>query len=146
MKVARLFISHTRQTRHVRFAAGIALGTFLFAGAVSAQTIDPDLRPDLQRALAAQTETFDGQASGQANGQVSGRANSYVPARAEGSRATPVRPGVILRPTLELMERRPHLALPRRVNIPATNSIQPGTPLTQVLAYLAVEFEFVRGY
>lgn len=122
---ATLFVGHTRQTRHVLFAAGIALGTLLFAGAVSAQTIDPDLRPDLQRALAAQTETFDGQAKGRANG--------YVPARAEGLRAarsnSPSARTASARTDGNSSASHPSAAL----NIPATNPIPPGTPLTQIL-------------
>ncbi len=123
MKVARSFntllVGQTRQTR-LLLAAGFALGTFLFAGTLRAQTIDPDLRPDLQRALAAQTEIFVG--------QTKGRANGYVPARVAGLRAA--------RPNSSgtRIEGKSSASHPSAtVNIPATSSIPPGTPLTQIL-------------
>ena len=70
MRVAKLFSDLNRHA--LLLAAGTAI--FLFAGAVRAQTIDPDLRPDLQRALAAQPESFDG--------RFKGRPNGYEPAQA----------------------------------------------------------------
>ena len=126
MKVARLFSHHARHA--LLLAAG--LGMFFFAGAVSAQTIDPDLRPDLQRALAAQPGTF--------SGQVKGRANGYAPAQARRGQ----RP---VESAIENMARRDasnargegsSLQVPRpssALNIPATTSIHAGTPLTQIL-------------
>src|SRR6185295_915505 len=93
---------------------------------VAAQTIDPDLRPDLQRALAAQPDSFGSGAKGRANG--------YTPAqlrRSERPRDTssaPRRDASNPRSVGSALS-RPSNSL----NIPATISIQPGTPLTQIL-------------
>jgi len=73
MRVAKLASNHIK--RVLLLVAG--LGVVLFAGSVTAQTIDPDLRPDLQRALAAQPDSFGGQAKGRANG--------YTPAQSQRS-------------------------------------------------------------
>lgn len=122
MRVARLASNQIR--RLLLLAAG--LGVVLFAGTVTAQTIDPELRPDLQRALAAQPDSFGSQAKGRANG--------YTPAqtrRSERPRETssaPRRDASNAR-TVGSELSRPSNAL----NIPATSSIQPGTPLTQIL-------------
>jgi hypothetical protein len=110
--------------------AGIAIATMLAGATVNAQTIDPDLRPDLRRALASQPESSANHGRG--------RANSYAPAQA----------AAIARPAEEMgrAARRDSGADPGRdgstltaprpsstINVAATNPIQPGTPLTQVL-------------
>jgi hypothetical protein len=122
MRARRLFSHHTRQAL-LLFAV---LGMFFVAGNARAQTIDPDLRPDLRRALAAQPDRFGSQAKGRANG--------YAPAqvqRRERPRETtsaPRRDASNAR-TVGSSLSRPSNAL----NIPATTSIQAGTPLTQIL-------------
>lgn len=105
--------------------AGVA--SVLVVGAnVSAQTIDPDLRPDMRRALATEANAV---------GSGKGRANGYVPAQA----------GRAARPMETLREARRDSSSPRSagsaslarpanaLNIPALAGIQPGTPLTQIL-------------
>lgn len=119
MKVLRSITDHARQ---LLLVAG--LGLFLAAGAVEAQTIDPQLRPDLQRALTAQPETD----------QSKGRANGYLPARTrQGKRpaetASAPRRDASSAPRSNLSVPRPASSL----NIPATAGIQAGTPLTQIL-------------
>jgi hypothetical protein len=134
MKVLKLFTYRSRLTNRVLqvFAPApvLALATFFMAGAVAAQTIDPDLRPDLRRALTTRAESTGGQ----------GRLNGYTPARAKAS-AEPARTSD------ELLPRRPasmkfrnqsttSLSLSRpspSVNVPAIAGIAPGTPLTQIL-------------
>ena len=119
MKVVGLFVFHTRYTG-LLLAAGLLAYGFLISGAVSAQTIDPDLRPDLQRALAAHTD---------ASGATS-RVDAYIPAqarllRAQRSSSLSTRS----KGSSSLSLAHPSVAL----NIPATSAIPPGTPLTQIL-------------
>jgi hypothetical protein len=122
MKGAKVISHHIKQA----LSLVAVLGTISLAGEVGAQTINPDLRPDLQRALAAQPDSFGSQAKG--------RPNSYAPAQgrrgerpAETSSA-PRRDASNAR-TLSSSLSRPSNAL----NLPATSSIQAGTPLTQIL-------------
>ncbi|HAF21758.1 MAG TPA: hypothetical protein DCK93_02415 [Blastocatellia bacterium] len=119
MKVARLF-----QYR-VLLVTALALGLVVtLFGNAGAQMIDPSLRPDLHRALTARQEPA-------IEGKPSGRANAYVPARRERLSATRFDPSASTRS--EGPSSRP-AALPARVvNVPATASILPGTPLFQVL-------------
>jgi hypothetical protein len=94
-------------------------GILVFVITANAQTIDPNLRPDLQRALAAKPESIGGK----------GRANGYTPAQARRE-ARPVenrRGDGNAGLTLSISRPSPTL------NIPAVNSIQAGTPLTQIL-------------
>ena len=114
-----VFVNHARLYRLL--FAGLALSTFFVAGAVKAQTIDPDLRPDLRRAVAAQADAYNN----------NGRVNGYVPARAEALKATRSNssPSARLGGSSSLSTPRPAAA----VNIPATSTIPPGTPLTQIL-------------
>ena len=120
MRVTKLFSHHTGHA--LLLVAGLA--TFFFVGAVSAQTIDPDLRPDLQRALAAQPESI--------GGQTKSRPNGYEPAqvrRAERPLESPFETSSMRGAGSTLVTARPSNAL----NIPATSLIHAGTPLTQVL-------------
>ena len=119
MKVVGLFVFHPRYTRLLLVAGLLAYG-FLIGGAVRAQTIDPDLRPDLQRALAAHTDASGG----------TGRVDGYIPAqagllRARRSSSSSTRSDG----SSSLSLAHPSVAL----NIPATSAIPPGTPLTQIL-------------
>jgi hypothetical protein len=134
MKVLKLFAYRSRLTNRVShvfaLAPVLALATFFMAGAVAAQTIDPDLRPDLRRALATQAEAPTGKE----------RPNGYTPARAKASgepgRASdellPRRPAFMKfrnQATSSLSVSRPSAA----ASVAATAAIAPGTPLTQVL-------------
>jgi hypothetical protein len=129
MKVVRLIADYVR---HSLLVAGVA-STFIVGGTITAQTIDPDLRPDLRRALAAQPEPA---------GQGKGRANGYAPARAgRGARPTETlrearRDSRDSRNSLGTPGDNPAFSAPRPasvVNIPAVAGIQAGTPLTQIL-------------
>lgn len=122
MSVVRLTSNHNRLAPLL--VAGLAV--VLFAGTATAQTIDPELRPDWQRALTAQPDSV--------GSEVKGRANGYTPAQARRNE----------RPRETLTAPRPEAsnvrsfgsALSRAsnaLNIPATSKIQPGTPLTQIL-------------
>ena len=104
----------------IALIAAVTLGAYLFAVASSAQTtqsIDPDLRPDMRRALSAQ----------QSSDRLTSRKGAYQPAR-----------------TARVRESRPRVATsvasPRQLahinsdlNIPATTAIASGTRLTRVL-------------
>jgi hypothetical protein len=117
MKVMGLF-------SHQLLTAGLAM--MFFVCAVNAQTIDPDLRPDLQRALAAQPESF----AGQTKGQQTGRANGYLPARAAREKRTAADTG---KRNGSIAGNAAPAQPSRSLNIPAVSPIQPGTPLTQIL-------------
>jgi hypothetical protein len=111
--------------------AGISVCALLSGATATAQTIDPDLHPDLRRALATRPETSANHGRG--------RANSYTPAQAaagarpaeatSSGRAERRDPGASARSESSLTVPHPSST----VNVPATSSIQPGTPLTQVL-------------
>jgi hypothetical protein len=126
MKVIRLITDYARE---LLLVAGFA-STFIVGSTISAQTIDPDLRPDLRRALAAQPDV---------NGQTKGRANGYVPARAVRVRRSTEPANEARRDSPDSLASRgasssSAAARPANaVDIPATAGIQPGTPLTQVL-------------
>ncbi len=86
---------------------------FVTAAVTHAQVIDPDLRPDMQRARATQATT--------SASQTKGRANGYTPSQAARvARSSETSGRSASRPAAE-------------INIPATTAIQPGTPLTQLL-------------
>src|SRR6266850_2360818 len=72
MEFVRVFANHKRCTGRFLLVAGIVAYVLAVSVAVSAQTIDTDLRPDLERALANQPSAFSGK----------GRINGYVPAEA----------------------------------------------------------------
>ena len=134
MRVARLASNHIRQA--LLLIAG--LGIIYFADAVIAQTIDPELRPDLQRALATQPDKFGSQAKGRANG--------YAPAQARRSErpretSSASRRDASNARTVGSVLSRPSNAL----NIPATSSIQAGTTLTQILHTSQVSLTSTAG-
>jgi uncharacterized protein DUF4214 len=111
---------------HIRFVAllgpSIVVGWFLFVGAARAQTTNPDLRPDLKRALATRQDSF---------GSTGSRKNGYVPARAETVNALRAVSSSITRSDLSSSPSVPRPS--SAANIPATTSILVGTPLTQIL-------------
>lgn len=99
----------------------LSLVLLVGAGAVSAQTIDPDLRPDRQRALATQAEA-----------DAKGRANGYTRAQAERG----------MRPRSREQRRASSLPneesssvpqAPTSLDAPAVGAIRAGTPLTLTL-------------
>jgi hypothetical protein len=115
MRILRLFANRT-YTGHLLPIVVVVAYVVLMTGAVSAQTIDPDLRPDLQRALAAQPAASSGK----------GRINGYVPAQAGVIKAA--------RPPSSASTRNDGVSSPFTprpsvsLNLPATSSIPPGTP------------------
>jgi hypothetical protein len=120
MKVLRSIAHHARR---LLLVAGLG-GTFIIASTSTAQTIDPDLRPDLQRALAARGETV----------QSKGRANGYAPEQVRRGKRTAETTSVSRRDASTPL--RSDLSVPRpanSLNIAATIGIQAGTPLTQIL-------------
>jgi hypothetical protein len=126
MRVKGLIDYYTRYAGLMR--VGLLASAFLVTGAVRAQTIDPELRPDLRRALAAQPESSN-QGKGRTNGyrpSQAGRVARAVETFATGRRNSSASDGV---DRSMLTAPRPASAL----NIQATSSIQPGTPLTQIL-------------
>jgi hypothetical protein len=94
-------------------------GILVFVINANAQTIDPNLRPDLQRALAAKPESIGAK----------GRANGYSPAQARRETRPVENSRLDGKSSSKVAISRPSPDL----NVPAVNSIQPGTPLTQVL-------------
>jgi hypothetical protein len=121
MKVVRLFPDSTSHVGRLLLVACLFTYELLVASSVSAQTIDPDLRPDLRRALAAEAQGAGGK----------GRVNGYVPAQAVAIKTTRPKSSSSIRSngSLSLPMSHPSTA----VNVPATTSISPGTPLTQIL-------------
>ncbi|HEV7475451.1 MAG TPA: hypothetical protein VGN90_15465 [Pyrinomonadaceae bacterium] len=108
----------------------IVSSAFLVEAGAGAQTISPRLRPDLPRALAAQANS-----SGSLE---KGRPNAYAPARmARGARLASSVGAVRENSSARLRGQSAALSTPRpstSLNVPATTtSIQPGTPLTQIL-------------
>jgi hypothetical protein len=120
MKVLRLFANRT-YTGHVLPIVVVVAYVVLITGAVSSQTIEPDLRPDLQRALATQPAAASGK--GRINGYISAQARVIKAARPPSSAST--RNDGVSSPSTA----RPSVAL----NLTVTSSIPPGTPLTQIL-------------
>ncbi|MDQ2920963.1 MAG: hypothetical protein M3R52_05045 [Acidobacteriota bacterium] len=112
MKVVRL-------SYHVLVVALLAGSAFLIAARVSAQRLDPDLRPDIQRAIATQQ-----------NLGRKGRTNGYVPERVE--RLSAIRPvSLSIRGDGAASLSAPHPS--EAANIPAMTSISAGTPLSRIL-------------
>ncbi len=124
MKVREL-ISNMRSLMFAGFATLVVLSGGLLSGA-SAQTIDPDLRPDLHRALAAQAQS--------ATNQRKARPNGYAPGGRGAARSTRPAASAAVRKNSAVQLHDAGTAQPSRaVEIPATTAIQPGTPLTQIL-------------
>jgi hypothetical protein len=99
----------------------VGLGLCLTSTYAQAKTTNPDLKPDLRRALAAQPDT----------GQSKGRAHGYSPAQTgQARRSTETRRTRGNGAT----NSNPTTARPANAsNSPATLGIQAGTPLTQIL-------------
>jgi hypothetical protein len=121
MKDARLFPDRTSYNGQLLLVAGVVAYLFLISVAVTAQTIDPDLRPDLQRALAANPAASRGK----------GRINGYVPAQAVAVKTA--RPHAPASTRNDGSSSLPAPHAPAELNLPAMTPIPPGTPLTQVL-------------
>jgi hypothetical protein len=119
MKVPELIANHKRYTGCLWFVVGVVAYVFLTSLTLSAQTIDPGLRPDLQRAL-------EGQAAG---AQGKGRINGYVPAQPRAVKTT--RP--VSNTRSDGSSSRPSAHASASLNVAATSPISPGTPLTQIL-------------
>src|SRR6266540_4654376 len=121
MKIVRLFPASTDYAGRLLLVAALLAYAYLATGTVSAQTIDPDLRPDLRRALATEAHVSGGK----------GRVNGYVPALTVALKTTRPKSSSSIRSggSSSLSTSRASTA----VNIPATTSISPGTPLTRIL-------------
>src|SRR6266511_670177 len=121
MKIVRLFPASTNYAGRLLLVAALLAYAYLATGTVSAQTIDPDLRPDLRRALATEAHVSGGK----------GRVNGYVPALTVALKTTRPKSSSSIRSggSSSLSTSRASTA----VNIPATTSISPGTPLTRIL-------------
>src|SRR6266446_1570999 len=74
MRVER-FVDYGRCGGHALFVTVVMSFAFLVSSAACAQTINPELRPDLRRALAAQPQT--------GVNKPTARPNGYVPARSD---------------------------------------------------------------
>jgi hypothetical protein len=110
----------------------MVLAATIFAGAVAGQTINPDLKPDLRRALATPASPLETRA------ETNGRKNGYVPTRIERlSAARPIASSTRSDAAVDTSGNQVapvYFARPSgEINLPATASIRPGTPLTQVL-------------
>jgi hypothetical protein len=121
MEVVKVFADNKNFTGRLLPVVGIVAYVFAVSVAISAQTIDSDLRPDLQRALVTQPSSFSGK----------GRINGYIPAQAGVAKG--------IRPSSSAGTRHDGLSsrsVPRpsaALNPLATSAIAPGTPLTQIL-------------
>src|SRR6266480_6944 len=121
MRVER-FVDSGRCDRHALLVAVLMAFAFLVSVAVCAQTINPELRPDLRRALAVQPQIGANKPTARPNGyvparpdQLETRPDSLSRARGEGSSSLSIsHPSAVL-------------------NVGATSPIRPGTPLTQIL-------------
>jgi hypothetical protein len=114
MKIARLFVYL------ILLLASLAANVFMLVATSSAQTINPDLRPDMRRALASQDSPGS-----------KARTNGYVPARAETLQASRTISSSSTRGDGSALVT---LARPAGdLNPAATSPIPPGTPLTQIL-------------
>ncbi len=116
------FVDSGRCDRHALLVAVLMAFAFLVSGAICAQTINPELRPDLRRALAAQPQI--------GVNKPTARPNGYVPARPD---ELETRPGSLSRARAEgsssLSISHPSAVL----NVGATSPIRLGTALTQIL-------------
>lgn len=119
MRVAQ-FLQDAART--LFFIVGLSL--CLTTGSTQAQTTNPDLRPDLRRALAAQPDT----------GQSKGRAHGYSPALTGQARRSPEARRARTNDATNTVSGGSSSARPAtELNTPATVGIQAGTPLTQIL-------------
>jgi hypothetical protein len=121
MIVVRLFPDSTSYAGRLSLVVWLFTHVLLVASAVSAQTIDPDLRPDLRRALAAEAQSSGSKA----------RVSAYVPVQAIALKTTRLKSSSSTRSDRSTSLPTSHPS--NTVNIPATSSISPGTPLTQIL-------------
>jgi len=122
MKIVKLFVSSVS----LDACAGILLMSLL-AGSfcsrtVNAQTLDPDLRPDLRRAIVAQEEPLGRK----------GRANGYVPELKPGLAAVRPVASSSIRRDGSLLHSMPHPSQSAAI-VSALTSISSGTPLNRIL-------------
>jgi len=122
MKVAMLFF------KRFLLVACIAGGALLSVTSVTAQTIAPNLKPDIRRALSVQQQS-QGDRSGKA------RANGYAPAGRERSNSVRYSSGTRTNGSTLVSLPRPlsYLLNSGLANTPAATPILPGTPLFQIL-------------
>ncbi len=115
-------VGFSQYTRHaLSFVVQLALSAFLVASSVSAQTIAPDLKPDLRRALDAQ----------QPFGESGSRPHGYVPAKTSaGNSTTTLRTNGTSARSSSI---HPAARVAAAGNFPVAVSITTGSPLTQLL-------------
>ena len=122
MKVQTIFANQKRAGRQLMFSAGLVATVLLISVAVKAQTIDPSLRPDLQRALATRSA-----------GSGKGRANGYIPAPAGAAKTIRLPSSTTANIRTAGRSSLPTAHPSATLNLAATSPIPPGTPLTQIL-------------
>lgn len=122
MKVAKFIFNRFLL---VAWLAGCAL---LSVSTVTAQTIAPDLKPDIRRVLSTQQESTRDHGG-------KGRANAYMPSGRERSSTVRYSSGTRTNASSSVSVPRPlnYLQDSGAPNTPATTPILPGTPLFQVL-------------
>ena len=114
-----------KQTRQVLFAGVVAVGAFLHSGYVWAQRVDPELRPDFRRALAAPADA--------SAGEVKSRANAYTPSRTVRTLRTPETMKSTTMRNSSARSAASALGMTAAPDAVALTAMHPGTPLTQVL-------------
>ena len=121
MKVVKLFVSSVSLVAFAGlFLAFLLAGSFC-AGTVNAQTLDPDLRPDPQRAMVAHEDLGR-----------KGRTNGYVPERAPQLAAIRSVSSSSIGGDGPAPRSAPHPSQSTAI-IPSLTSISSGTPLNKIL-------------
>lgn len=122
MKVAKLFVSCVALVAFAGILLVSLLAASLCARTVNAQTLDPDLRPDFRRVIAAQEEPLERK----------GRTNGYAPERAQPLAAIRSVSSSSIRRDAALLHSMPHPSQSTAI-ISALTSISSGTPLNRIL-------------
>jgi hypothetical protein len=118
MKAVKVLAGRASKSRFALVLLGYAL---LVSSPATGQTIDPDLRPDLRRAVETRAQSTGSKS----------RANAYSPALPDAIRSTRARTAGSLR--TDAGTSRSVAQAAATLNLAATAPIAPGTPLTQVL-------------
>ncbi len=122
MKVLKLFVSSASLDACARILLMSLLAACFCASTVKAQTLDPDLRPDLRRAIVAQEEPLERK----------GRTNGYVPELKPGLAGVRNGSSSSVRRDGSLLHSMPHPSQSTAI-VSALTSISPGTPLNRIL-------------
>lgn len=122
MKLVKLFVSSVGLVAFAGIVLVSLLAVSLCAGTANAQTLDPDLRPDLRRAIVAQGEPLERK----------GRTNGYVPELMQGSTAVRSVSSFSIRREGSMLRSTPRPSQSTAI-IPALTSISSGTTLNRIL-------------